>query len=970
MFEAVRDECSKAVWSRAVQLSRSGKLDGRRTHNDEIEVRIATRGGMVSPLVVLSPEHEDWSCECNSSEPACIHVAAAVIALRQAEKEGQSLGSLTENAAKLVYRLERKDGRLHLERLVARGDKLTPLQTRLTALQREGRGDEIATSQADIAVDLALGSLVNGVIPRPGMQRVLEGLADCHHVVLDGKPIRVGERVPVVHIRVEDHDDGFLLRAEQDPSITEVFANGAVLRGQTLHPIGEADLGERDLEQLRRGRVVPFGQTADLVGRMLPALRERVPVNVKSKVLPEATPMTPHLVVQTDFDGERLTVLPTLVYGDPPSARVDGGKLHYLGGPLPLRNERREQRLRDLLRDELGMQAGQARRVQGYEALEIAEELRRWRGGRVQGDGLKACFVSNPLQPHVQLDGRRLDIRFESAGEDTDDATSQVRHASPEAVLQAWRRGESLVPLNEGGWAPLPEGWLQEHGQLVADLLAARGEKEELPASAAPDVLQLCEALDHPPPQDFTRLRALVEGFEGIPRPELPGDLQAALRDYQQQGVAWLSFLSQAQLGGLLADDMGLGKTVQTLCVVGTPTLVVCPASVLHNWAQEIERFRPALRTKIYHGPTRSLDDEADITLTTYALLRLDADQLAARTWDTAVLDEAQAIKNADSQVAQAAFRLDARFRVALSGTPVENRLEELWSQMRFLNPGLLGSRRDFQDRYARPIADGDRTAAHRLRRRIKPFVLRRLKKEVARELPARTDVVLRCELSDRERQLYESVHAAARKDVVDKLQAGGGVMAALEALLRLRQACCHPGLLPGQQADTSAKISLLLETLGSTVAEGHKALVFSQWTSLLDRIEPHLDAARIDFCRLDGATRDRKAVVDRFQREDGPPLMLVSLKAGGTGLNLTAADHVFLMDPWWNPAVEDQAADRAHRIGQDRPVLVHRLVAVDTVEERLLALQEHKRSLAKVATEGADATSNLTRDDLLELLQ
>jgi SNF2 family DNA or RNA helicase len=258
--------------------------------------------------------------------------------------------------------------------------------------------------------------------------------------------------------------------------------------------------------------------------------------------------------------------------------------------------------------------------------------------------------------------------------------------------------------------------------------------------------------------------------------------------------------------------------------------------------------------------------------------------------------------------------------------------------------------------------------AAH-LREKLKPFVLRRRKREVAPELPPRTDVVLHCELSDSERVVYDTVRAATLANVVALLDAGGSVLAALEALLRLRQACCHPGLLPGHTAATSTKVTLVLEYLEEAVEDGHKALVFSQWTALLDRIEPHLRAAGMAFTRLDGTTRDRASVVHAFQDEAGPPIMLVSLRAGGIGLNLTAADHIFLLDPWWNPAVEDQAADRAHRLGQTRPVLVYRLVAQDTVEERILALQERKRMLADAALEGADRATAITREELLALL-
>jgi SNF2 family DNA or RNA helicase len=536
-------------------------------------------------------------------------------------------------------------------------------------------------------------------------------------------------------------------------------------------------------------------------------------------------------------------------------------------------------------------------------------------------------------------------------------------------VLRAWRAGESLVPLLDGGWSPLPAEWLARHGHRLVDLLEACDGERRVPRCCHPDLVALSEALERPSPPELTGLRALAAGFEALAPATLPAALTTTLRPYQERGVAWLAFLRDAGLGALLADDMGLGKTLQALCVIRPPALVVTPTSVLHNWLEEIRRHRPDLRAAVFHGTRRELDPEADVTLTTYAILRLDSERLAGRAWATVVLDESQNIKNPESQVATAAYRLRGEFRLALTGTPVENRLEELWSQFHFTNPGLLGGRRSFLERYAAPIGAGDLAAAARLRARTRPFVLRRLKSAVARDLPPRTEMVLRSELSPEERELYQAIQLATREEVVRRLEAGGGVIAALEALLRLRQAACHRALVPGQQATGSSKIDVLLEALDSVAAEGRKALVFSQWTSLLDLTEPHLRAAGIAFTRLDGSTRDRGAVVARFQQESGPPVLLISLKAGGTGLNLTAADHVFLLDPWWNPAVEDQAADRAHRIGQGRPVMIYKLVATDTVEERILVLQARKRQLAEAALGEGAAAASLTRDDLLELL-
>jgi hypothetical protein len=972
LLEAIREACPRPVWQRATQLAQTANVTGKRTADGDLELQVITRGGMASPSVWLSPGKLDWSCECDSGDDACIHVAASAQWMASATERGQDLSAFTAPTIKVAYRLSREDDALRLERFLRRGDQLTPLHARLTQLSRRGEGDDVAVSQPDLAVDLAFSGIVSGKVPRPLMVRVLAALAECDDVQLDGKPVRIGAAEPVIRVRVEDCEGGFRVRAEQTPELRATFENGAVLLGDTLRPIGEPPLSARDVEELRKGKVYEHGQVADLAGRVLPALRERLPVHVDSQLLPRATPMTPRLLLRADYDGDGLHVLPTLVYGDPPCARVDAGKLTHLGGDLPLRNETREQRLANDLELRMQLRVGHIEHFYGERAVHVAQRLREYEPAAIEGNGLDACFVSAALVPDIAFAGgarssgsSAFGLQFTSRDEE-----GRERHASPEAVLRAYQRGEQLVPLVEGGWAALPSGFLDKFGHLVADLVAAKTDRGELPKAALPDLARLCEALNHPPPPDLQGLRALVDDFSAIPPTPLPSDLTAELRPYQREGIDWLAFMSRAGLGAMLADDMGLGKTLQALCALAAPCLVVAPASVLHNWQREVARFRPSLRVNVYHGGGRALDD-SDITLTSYATLRNDIGVLGERRWDTVVLDEAQNIKNADSQAARAAFDLQARFRITLTGTPVENRLDELWSQFHFLNPGLLGGRRDFDERYGRPIAEGDARAVERLRTRLRPFLLRRLKREVAKDLPPRTEVVLRCILSERERALYDAIRAATQQEVLAELQSGGSVLAALEALLRLRQACCHPTLVPGGQPveGGSAKLELLMRTLDVVLAEGHKALVFSQWTSLLDRVEPELNRADFGFCRLDGSTVDRGAVVDRFQDPGGPPVMLLSLKAGGTGLNLTAADHVFLLDPWWNPAVEDQAADRAHRIGQDKPVLVQRLVAAETVEERMLELQEKKRGLAAAATGDPRMGGGVTREDLLALL-
>jgi superfamily II DNA or RNA helicase len=970
LFEEIRENCSATIWSRGVELSRAGAVITESSDDEEIILKVATRQGMAYATVTLWPADEDWSCDCKSPDPACAHVAAAAISLRQANRQGAAAPKPRMVPGKIGYRLKREDQAIVLDRVVVHGDQTQPLTHSLEAIS-SGRvdGPAVMIAQSDLAVEHVIGRRSNGTIPRDMMPKLLGALAQCHDVLLDDQPIQTSSKAVLPYACVEDRGDGFVLFIERDPSISEVFKNGVVLCGDTLRPVGQSGLTARERDELQGpdGRYFAAGDVAALVTEVIPSLRKRVVVDIRTSRLPSAQSEPPRLQITTRREGDLLVVDPQLIYGEPPTARIEDDRLIPLGrGALPIRDTKTEQRLTRQLQHHLKLVPGKRLQVTGAQAVDLAARLQSWPGD-LRGTGHETFFLAPPLRPRLQLDPAHFSLDFES--ETGPGGRSQGGRVSASAVLRAWQDHATLVPLQGGGWAPLPVDWLQQFGHHVSDLLAARHADHTLPASALTDLARLCDALDEPRPPEVAKLQTLLDDFTGIPEAELDDDLQTLLRPYQRHGVNWLVFLRQVGLGAMLADDMGLGKTLQALCAVHGRTLVVSPTSVLHNWAEELQRFRPELRFAIYHGPQRQLESQADVTLTTYAILRLDIATLALQPWDTVILDEAQNIKNPESQVAQAAYQLEADFRLTLSGTPIENRLDELWSQFHFLNRGLLGDRQHFQERYVRAISQGQSGAAERLRERLRPFILRRRKQEVATELPPRTEVVLRCVLTDDEQNVYNAIQAATREDVIKRLAAGGSVIEALEALLRLRQAACHSGLVPGHDAPTSSKVDLLIETLDQVIADGHKALVFSQWTTLLDRVEPHLRDAGMGFERLDGTTRDRAGVVHRFQSDDGPPVLLLSLRAGGVGLNLTAADHIFLLDPWWNPAVEDQAADRAHRIGQERPVLVTRLVAQDTVEERILALQQQKRLLAESVLDGAEQAAALTREDLLVLL-
>ncbi len=952
LLAAVREACLPAVWAQGNKL-----VDGvfvERSAEDEVVLRVKAPGRAVPPTAVLYPADLEWACDCDDNADPCAHVVAAAIALAS----GAAVPSAEGASAELEYRLDAdRFGNLVIERWVLSDGGERRLERSL------GTEPALSPSHGDLALDRMLSANPRGVPHRGGA--IVALLAGSAHVRWKGDPVQLASDPFEPRALVRDHDSGVELRIDPDPALAEVVAKGIGRADSTLRPLGHTELTGERLERLPLSRVFSRPELAELVGAVLPEIDKQIPVDIRTSRLPgRERSVRPRIALDIGHAEHTLSVLPTLVYGDPPVARVDGDRLVHLSGAVPKRDEAEERELLARLRDDLHLVPGRRVHFDGREAIRYAARLRAWQSA--SGESMDPHVVRRqPLDARFVVDGDNFEVTFESAGNETGQRTGR---ASPEAVLRAWRDGLDLVPLDTGGWAPLPVDWLERFGDRIADLLAARGDKG-VPTVALPTLASLADELEQPRPPGFDRLAPLLQEGGELPPAELPADLTATLRHYQQHGVDWLSFLRRAELGGVLADDMGLGKTLQALCAVRGRTLVVCPKSVIFNWEAEARRFRPDLRVALYHGPRRRLDAKADLVITSYPLLRLDADRLADEPWGSVVLDEAQAIKNPDSQVARAAYRLQAPFRVALSGTPVENRLEELWSLMHFANRGLLGGRSDFDDRYARPIGMGDVAATERLRQRVRPFVLRRLKRDVAPELPPRSDIVLHVELDERERNVYEAVRAASRSEVISQLQQGGSVLAALEVLLRMRQAACHSGLVPGQEADSSSKVEALRDALEDAAADGHKALVFSQWTSLLDRIEPALDEAGIPFTRLDGSTRDRAGVVSEFQSEGGPPVLLASLKAGGTGLNLTAADHVFLMDPWWNPAAEDQAADRAHRIGQDRPVMVYRVVARDTVEEGILALQEKKRALADAALGGAAGAAEITREDLLALL-
>jgi superfamily II DNA or RNA helicase len=553
-------------------------------------------------------------------------------------------------------------------------------------------------------------------------------------------------------------------------------------------------------------------------------------------------------------------------------------------------------------------------------------------------------------------------------------------------IQRLLRSGQSQTRLKNGHLAVIDTAGLEDFEQVIRDCDPAQTQPGlyRINRAHAAYVEETARELGSAVADRREALKKFITGREASPDAKTKlGSLAEILREYQLSGFDWLTRLAANNLGGILADEMGLGKTVQTLAFLRAhqadgPALVVCPTSLVTNWENEARKFTPELQTLVLEGADRAARFKSiagvDIVITSYALLRRDIDALREINFSTAVLDEAQHIKNPETQNAQAAYALRANHRFVLTGTPMENSVRDLWSIMNFALPGYLGDRRDFRERYELPIARGSAPEVQRrLSRRLQPFLLRRRKRDVAKDLPEKIEQVVLSSLTSHQRAAYDALLREIQRGLGGSgknLNTGAQRMKMLTGLLRLRQVCCDLRLVGIDKAETSAKLDLLDELLEEAIDGEHRVLVFSQFVSMLHLIRERLEKLEIPFCYLDGSTNQRQEIVDRFQSDSAIPVFLISLKAGGVGLNLSAADTVIHFDPWWNPAVEAQATDRAHRIGQTRVVTAYKLITRDTVEEKILRLQEKKRAAIDAAIESEEPLmTGLTTEELEELL-
>lgn len=961
LFLECRELSDDGAWSRAVGLARQSEIAW--LYDDEAGSHFSIRAhtGIASRKLRLDPAAQIWQCTCNSEEDPCTHVVATLIALRNKQ-------IITQNSTwQIGYRFYLDDGgALRLTRFLSKDFTTTQPKNGLETFDSL---KDLIVRRKDISIDAEdsrLDEIIEFAKPfddgssqtssHNSLRLSFPLLQASKRVFFDDQPVSLKSIEGTSHIEVSRESNHYRIRAipmalpttqtnsEQDCALKELFPGLWLTNTELIF------LSETDLPKMFRppGTLIAQSKAEILFDQAIPQLAEKYEIQFRNVEPPTFVDEVPRLELKAEPLGlDSVIIESSIVYGSPPLARLQAGKFESQHRSLlPRRKPELERKILDMLprnlRESPRLELSGARAVSMLsEFLEHLADVRP----------VQHLLTTTSLVPHLgESSTSLLSLRLQ-------DPEPDATEISVSAAVGAFRRGEGVIKMPSGAWARIPVDWfkdIEKNDPTMLELL----EQERVHTSSVPRVVQSLQRYQVEIPAKWREFVGFLENPESLPEAQLPPNFQGTLRSYQRSGVSWLKCMQECHVGALLADDMGLGKTVQSICALESPSLIICPTSVLSGWCKQLRQFRPDLSINAYHGEARVLDLDSDVTVTTYGVLRRDIELLRSHPWNTLVLDEAHIIKNPYSRVSTAARQLPAVWRLALTGTPIENHIVDLWSQFEFLNPGFFPNYEQFQNWSHQRIAN-----------LAQPFIMRRTKDTVAADLPPKTEIILHCDLKDHERQLYSTVLQRARQTLSSET-AASSTMQILEVLLRLRQICCHSGLVSQElRWKDSAKIELLMQSLEASIENKHPALVFSQWTSLLDIVEEHLIQRGIKFLRLDGSTKDRQAVIDQFQDESGPPVMLISLKAGGVGLTLTRAEHVYLTDPWWNPAVEEQAVDRAHRIGQTRPVFVYKLIAQNTVEEHVLNLQREKQAMIQDVL-GSQAEATVSADVMRSLLE
>ncbi len=925
LYDEMRESSEKKTWSRGLELSRQNSiyLVGYSGQIRSFVVREQAKA--VDYAVGLNAVDLDWSCTCLEAESPCSHAVAALLAWRQ-ESEGRSIPNLHDAKWSLSYKIESTRGTLYLKRFLVRKEESKPLEASLASIKSlDLNGAEVSVMNADFELERLL-ALETSESHRLCVAQfpVLKEL----EIKFNEQGVQFDRSPRGFRLVIRKEGGGIFVKLDNEEG---VFFDDFFFLNLTFFPLVKIPFSTTDEQILRTGKYLGAKEAIEFLGQKLPRLKLVMPVlNEVSE--PERMPAT--IAIQSWEEDSCLCYRFLLAYGDPVSAWLEGDELKILDKKIPIRS--REVELKALV--EFERSTGRSlNRTYRAEIPKAFDEAKRLFAGRYPliGSAVEDFANIKDVIPELICQADRF-------------ALSIHGNVYSLSQIKASRDSGGAVRLAEGSWCQISRSWFEGEGRKILDILLMNGEKV-----TKGGVLSLSKSLSmKDKTSDYYQLTLdWDKDFSLFPSP-------IELRPYQVEGAKWLSKLQNLKLGGILADEMGLGKTYQTLLSMQTPSLVVAPTSLLGNWVREAKLARPELKIGVMHGASRNWDIPLDIYITSYGTVRSDIDQIKKINFKTSVLDEAQNIKNPHARMSAACFEISADSRIALSGTPFENSAVDLWSLMNYCMPGLLGNFDYFKGHFSK---FGD---AARLKENISPFILRRLKSDVGKDLPEKSVQIVRCTMESDQKDFYLSLLDKIRSE----LAGSEATMSILTGLLRLRQAACDPFLVDSTTSASSTKLEYLVASLQEIHQNGQAALIFSQWTGLLDRLETKLRALGFPWSRLDGTTADREGAVDEFMTGK-TNLFLISLKAGGTGLNLTRADHVFILDPWWNPAVEEQAIARTHRMGRSDKVFVHRLVCEDTVEEKIVDLQMDKTEQARFFLEDADLSSQLKLADLKKLL-